>query len=68
MIPAIPIRFTCDDCHIVFDLCVAPVAEWREQIGESDPPDVGEPGVCPFCGGGLLRPVDDKRAVVFTPW
>jgi hypothetical protein len=65
MTPGETVRFACGDCGIVFDLGVAPVSEWAEEIDEADfdgPLEAGEPGVCPFCGAAELKPTHDRAA------
>jgi hypothetical protein len=59
------IRFSCGDCHIVFDLNVSPPADWVEQL-ELDDLDEIEPICCPFCGANELKKLHD-RAVLGRP-
>jgi hypothetical protein len=63
MKPGETIRFACEDCQVVFDLCVAPLAEWAEQIDENDIEggfQIGEPVLCPFCGSSELKATHDS--------
>jgi hypothetical protein len=44
--------------------CSAP--SWRDETSEADydgPLDVGEPSVCPFCGGRRLRLARDEPTI-----
>jgi hypothetical protein len=65
MKPGETIRFACDECQIVFDLCVAPVSEWVEQQNEKDFEDaeVEAPERCPFCELGELRVAHDRPLI-----
>lgn len=62
MKPGESVRFACGDCGIVFDLCVAPVAEWPEWM--DDPPNMFVPSLCSFCGAAELRSVHDTAVNV----
>jgi hypothetical protein len=53
------VRFACGDCHIDFELCVAPVPEWAEQMEDAGLQAVAEPMCCPFCRADELKPLHD---------
>ena len=59
MRPGETVRYACEHCHIVFDLCLAPFSESADGdlhgLEESQ-----EPTSCPFCGAGELRPLHDR--------
>ncbi len=65
MKPRETVRFACDECHIVFDLCIAPMSEWVEQLDESDFEDteIEAPARCPFCELSELRVVHDRPLI-----
>src|ERR1700722_16477676 len=48
MKPLETIRYACGECHIVFDLCLAPFAEWAD--GDMPHPVDHETAAAPFCG------------------
>jgi Zn finger protein HypA/HybF involved in hydrogenase expression len=63
MRPGETVRFACHDCQIVFDLTVAPVSEWVEELDESDsesPMEVESPVQCPFCESMDLHVTHDR--------
>jgi hypothetical protein len=55
--PGETIRCTCRDCLIVFEIFLAPVADWPEEMEDDSDAEmeVGPPEMCPFCGSGDLR-------------
>jgi len=55
MKPGETVRYACDDCHIVFDLSLAPFTESADD-DLHDLEEVNEPDCCPFCGMGQLEP------------
>ena len=66
MRPGETVRFACDECQIVFDLCIAPVSEWVEQHDENDfesPLEVEAPARCPFCDLAELRVIHDRPVI-----
>jgi hypothetical protein len=52
-----PTRFQCAECQIAFDIIVAPVEEWREQLLEVDEDGINvlSDAQCPFCGKAELK-------------
>jgi hypothetical protein len=63
MKPGESVRFACHECQIVFDICVAPVSEWVEQLDEADfesPMEVDPPSRCPLCKSSELRVTHDR--------
>jgi Zn finger protein HypA/HybF involved in hydrogenase expression len=63
MIPKQPVRFSCGDCQVVFDLCVAPESEWAEWIDQSESEanlDIGEVVLCPLCGSKEIKATHDR--------
>ena len=51
MKPGESIRFRCDECLVVFDLCLAPVTEWPEEPESEDDKNMDvHVANCPFCG------------------
>jgi hypothetical protein len=62
MKPGETIRYACDECQVVFDLALAPTAEWVElQEEDQDSQDVPV-HCCPFCGAWAheLRELHDR--------
>ena len=57
MKPSETIRCTCDECLVVFEVFLAPRADWPELM--EDPSDAtaeyGELHCCPFCGSSDIR-------------
>ena len=65
MKPAETVRFTCEECQIVFDLCVAPVSEWPEDYGDDNADGTNStPTCCPFCGSGEVKAMNDTPVQV----
>ena len=60
------VRLACDECHIVFDLCIAPLSEWVELLDDKDFEDteIEAPSRCPFCELSELRLVHDRTMIV----
>jgi ribosomal protein S27AE len=59
------IRFACGDCHVVFDLCLAPFSECADgDLADID--DSEDPTVCPFCGAGEIKPTHTRPTFVPT--
>jgi hypothetical protein len=58
MIPRETIRYACGECHLVFDLCLAPVEEWVE-TPDYDLGDIA-PSNCPFCCSSELSMLHDR--------
>jgi hypothetical protein len=58
MKPSEVVRFHCEDCQIVFDLCVDHQRQ-VEVVEEASLTDFGEPTCCPFCGAGELTSQHD---------
>jgi hypothetical protein len=66
MSPGETLRFACDECNIVFDLCIAPLSEWVEPQNENDfdsPMEVEAPSRCPFCDLAELRFIHDRPLI-----
>jgi hypothetical protein len=69
MTPGQTLRFACGDCQVVFDICVAPVSEWAEEIDPDDFDgriDIGEPASCPFCGSSEIKVTHDRAVQVLV--
>ena len=60
MKPLETVRFACGDCHIVFDLWLAPTSQWAD--GDLADVTEAEPTCCPFCGAGELKALHDRPA------
>ena len=57
MKPSETIRCTCDECLVVFEVFLAPVADWPEEMEDlSDAVvEIGDLYCCPFCGSSDIR-------------
>ena len=54
MMPGETVRFTCGECNLVLDLCLAPQSEWPE-IPKAGMEEEICATCCPFCGSSELR-------------
>jgi hypothetical protein len=54
MMPGETVRFSCGECNLVFDVCLAPQSEWPEIPGPGMEEEIYAT-CCPICGSSELR-------------